>query len=362
MGEWKSIYMIAQRDGLPVRQKPANSEKRVYRLREYEMVKVLGKAEGDPVYTGGVALQGEWYQVLTMDGTKGYVFNNTMKMFDESTGQEPSVPADGSGEEAISTIMTGTWRPSWYSSMLGSGSVDLDYFSMQYGLFGDMTKKQVRIELPGFSQVFQYGAITQDQGWLVFSPSNLRIRQDGQDSIVASWDPSNVPVLGQLSDWHEGSNYARFTAMDQDLRPAIQEEENRRQSALKAFFSSAGKNDAIRLSSDAGGSLVLWPSGLYSWETTENTPAGFAPSGTASDQPEKGKAVFGLRLSDGLSLQWQGGFSLYPDSTGERSDYVYANKAGHFLLAKSATRPGGGVIDSLDTRLGTMDFVSGQSR
>ena len=362
MGEWKSIYMIAQRDGLPVRQKPANGEKRVYRLREYEMVKVLGTAEGDPVYTGGVALQGEWYQVLTMDGTKGYVFSNTMKVFDESSGQEPSVPADGSGQEAISAIMTNTWRPSWYASMLASGSIDLDYFSMQYGLFGDMAKKQVRIELPGFSQAFQYGSITQDQDWLVFSPSNLRIRQDGQDSIVASWDPSTTPVQGQLSDWHEGSSYARFTTMDQDLRPAIQEEENRRQNALKDFFSSSGKNESIRLSSDTGGSLALWPSGLYSWETTENTPAGFAPSDTDSGQPEKGKVVFGLRLSGGLAAQWQGGFSLYSDSTGQRSDYVYTNRDGHFLLAKSATRPGVGVIDSLDTRLGTIDFVSGEGR
>jgi len=134
MGEWKSIYLIAQRDGLPIRQKPANGERRVYRLRQYEMVKVLAKVQGEAVYTGNVALPGEWYQVLTMDGTKGYVFSNTMKLFDESTGEEPSMPTDTSGQDTVSTILTTTWRPSWYTTMLNSNAVDLDYFSMQYGL------------------------------------------------------------------------------------------------------------------------------------------------------------------------------------------------------------------------------------
>ncbi|MCE5255634.1 MAG: SH3 domain-containing protein [Spirochaetaceae bacterium] len=361
MGEWTSIYMIAMRDGLPVRQKPANNEKRVYRLHEFEMVKVLGKAEGEPVYTGGTVLQGDWYQVLTMDGTKGYVFSNTMRIFDESTGQAPSLPTESTNQETIASILTSTWRPSWYSTMLENDSVDLDYFSMQYGLFGDMSKKQVRIELPGFSQDFQYASITQEQGWLVFSPTNLRIRRDGQDSIVACWDPSNMPAQGQLVDWHEGGTSIRFIILDQDLRPAIQAEENRRQNALRSFFTAMGTTGTIRLDSETAGSIVLWPSGLYSWDTVDDMPAGFAPSGSDAGAQQKGKAVFGLRLSDGLSGEWQGGFSLYPDTTGERNDYVYKTGAGSFTIAKSASKAGEGIVSALDTRLGSIEFKPEQN-
>ena len=366
MGEWKSIYLIAQRDGLPIRQKPANGERRVYRLRQYEMVKVLAKVQGEAVYTGNVALPGEWYQVLTMDGTKGYVFSNTMKLFDESTGEEPSMPTDTSGQDTVSTILTTTWRPSWYTAMLNSNAVDLDYFSMQYGLFGDLTKNQIRVELPGYSQVFNYTSVTQDQDWFVFSPTPLRIRQDGTDAIIANWDPTDIPAKGEAVEWHQGGGSARFVAMDQDLLPIIQSEQIRRENALRSFFSSArvaagqgdaSKNSAIQLSSDVGGELTLWPSGLYSWQVAENTQAGFAPGNADPDQAQKGKIVFGVGLSDDLSATWQGAFSLYPDSSEGRSDYVYAIKMGHLLVAKSATQPGSGAIDTIDSRFDTVDFA-----
>ncbi|MEN6476689.1 MAG: hypothetical protein ABFC75_01720, partial [Rectinema sp.] len=50
-GEYASVYMVAARDGLPIREKPDNdtTTKRVFRLREGQAVKVLAKVEGAPV-------------------------------------------------------------------------------------------------------------------------------------------------------------------------------------------------------------------------------------------------------------------------------------------------------------------------
>jgi len=48
-----------------------------------ESVKVLNRVEGEAVFTGGKALPGEWYFVQAADGTRGYVFSNTMILYEE---------------------------------------------------------------------------------------------------------------------------------------------------------------------------------------------------------------------------------------------------------------------------------------
>ena len=46
MGANMSLYMIAARDGLPLRDMPSNAGRRVYRLREGQSVKVLARSRG----------------------------------------------------------------------------------------------------------------------------------------------------------------------------------------------------------------------------------------------------------------------------------------------------------------------------
>ena len=61
MAEYLDVFMSATRDGVPLRYKPTNAEKRVFKLRQGQVVKVFAKVEGESVTTGGKTLPGDWY-------------------------------------------------------------------------------------------------------------------------------------------------------------------------------------------------------------------------------------------------------------------------------------------------------------
>lgn len=342
-GDFVSIYMIAAKDGLPIREKTTNLAKRVYRLHESEMVKVLEKVEGEAMFTGQTKLAGDWYRVLAMDGTTGYVFSHTMRMFDESTGEVPTVQAAQSDSELLDSIFSKSWRPAWFETMMDEDSVDLDFFALRFGLFGDAIHRQVRIELPGVSKVFQYTTITQDKEWTVFENTGLRIKSDSQSGIVASWGPMGEAESAPeaTAGWKPDDTLARFVQLTGDIREAIRAEEARRMDLLRGFFSSvsqkypkASSSGAFAFSDSSGSTIELWSSGLYSWNKTSALPAGFAPRVDSTELSQRGTAVFGLRLSDSLAASWQGGFSLYPDDTGRRSDYAFSMDSSGLRIAR----------------------------
>ncbi|PKL06180.1 MAG: hypothetical protein CVV53_05650 [Spirochaetae bacterium HGW-Spirochaetae-9] len=363
MAENISLYLIAARDGLPVRETPSNSNtiRRIYRLKENEMVKVLGRVEGEAVYTGSEKLPGDWYSVLTLDGTKGYVFSYAMRIFDESTGEEPQQVAAQSDSKAIADVFSRTWRPAWYSSMLEDDMVDLDYFSLRFGLFSDAINRQIRIELPAISKVFQYSSISQDKDWLIFESTDLRIKREGSASILAAWGPSvGAELPDDMAGWRSGDNFMRFIDVKQDIREAIRAEEARQSASSRDFFSSSvvlgpGRESTgmLAFSSPAAGRLELWPSGMYAWKDTVFLPAGFPPSADDSRPEQKGRVSFGLRLSEGLLKEWQGGFTLYPDSGEMRSDYAYRLDPDKLVLVKILPAEPGLVAGEIDARFGT---------
>ena len=177
MGANISLYMVAARDGLPIRDRASNGGKRVFRLREGQSVKVLDKVEGETVSTGGETLPGSWYKVLSDDGTIGYVFSYAFQLYDESKEGPPAIAA---AKEALSgrvdLIFSRSWRPEYFQEMLDDGRIDLDFFSQRFGVFVDAIRRQVRIELPAASQVFNYASITESDGTYAFEGTPLRVR------------------------------------------------------------------------------------------------------------------------------------------------------------------------------------------
>lgn len=366
MAEYASLYMTAGKDGVPLREKPTNApeSKRVYRLRADETVKVLRLVQGEAVYTGSEALPGDWYEVLAGDGSKGYVFSYAMNLFDENKNEAPKPKEAQTDAEAINAVFARTWRPAWYQAMIDENNVDVDYFALRFGLFGDAVNRQIRVEMPGVSKVFQYSNISQDGVWLVFGSSGLRLRFDSSASLIASWGTKTTGLPEDTAGWKEGDDFIRFVSVGADIREVIRSEEARRAEALRRFFalvSAAGDAAAqgsgvVLFSSPAAGSFELWPSGLYSWQDTLFLPPGFPPSADDSAPEQKGRASFGLPLSPGLSKTWQGGFSLYPDSTGQRSDYLYRLEGRRLTLAKAARSVPGLPLDAVESKLGTAVF------
>lgn len=372
LGALAPLYLIAARDGLPVHPSPSTStDKRVYRLREGEMVKALAEVEGEALYTGGQRLPGRWYEILTKDGTRGYVFSYTMRLYDENSGESPASIAGKTNTAAIDTLFSRTWRPAWYQGMMNEATVDLDYFSLRFGLFADAKNRQIRIELPATSRAFSYTAISQDGDWLVFEGTELRIFLESQTSLIASWSPASATpaylasAAAEIEDsagWTSADTLVRFSVPDHDVRELMRAEEGRRGDAIKSFFATVagvsgqnGNGSGVQtFSSPQAGSLEFWPSGLYSWTDSAFLPAGFSPSSDESKDVQKGTVVFGARLSPELSQAWQGGFALYPEDTGLRSDYLYRLDRKGFVIARALPAPPGVALSRIDPRFGTV--------
>jgi hypothetical protein len=374
LGDLAPLYLIAARDGLPVRPKPSTStDKRVYRLREGEMVKALAEVEGEALYTGGQRLPGRWYEILTKDGTRGYVFSYTMRLYDETSGESPVAIAAKTNTAAIDTLFSRTWRPAWYQNMINEATVDLDYFSLRFGLFADAKNRQIRIELPATSRAFSYTAISQDGDWLVFEGTDLRIFLEGQTNLIAGWSPggstpamlaSATAGIEDSAGWTSKDTLVRFCVPDRDVRELMRAEESRRGDAIKSFFAtiagvggSNGNGSGVQaFSSPQAGTLEFWPSGLYSWSDSAFLPAGFPPASDESKDVQKGSAVFGARLSPELAQAWQGGFTLYPEDTDLRSDYLYRLDRKGFVIARALSAPPGDAISQIDPRYGTVSL------
>ncbi len=185
-----SLYLVALRDGLPVRVTPTNNgTDRAYRLREGESVKILALAKGDEVRSGDAILAGDWYYVLAGDGTRGYVYSNTMRLFDESkeSGAAPLVAAASSSSVKVDLFFSRQWRPAYFQEMNDSGRPDLDLFSARYGLFVDAIRRQVRLELPAASQVFRYDSITDEGGSFLFEGTTFRVKFLSERRLIADW-------------------------------------------------------------------------------------------------------------------------------------------------------------------------------
>ncbi len=362
---YAALYLSAGRDGLPVRDKANVSARRVYRLRLGESVKVLNAAEGEAVFTGGKALPGEWYFVQATDGTRGYVFSNTMVLYEEKEGTTAPVIASAPAPSAslLDIIYARPWRPAYYQIMIDDGTIDPDLFILQYGLFADAKNSQVRIELPGYSNAFNFSSVSQSGDWLVFEKSKLRIRFENESSIVADWSGTD-PVLSD-EGWAQGGQAARFVQLDASIPVMLSGENSRRDSELKAFFqrssqlqSQSNGESVVTFLSDSAGILSIDLKGSFEWSHTQQLSAGFAPELPANAQGDviKGKIRFGLHLGTGISSAWMGGFSLLVGDKPDRKDFVYRFENGQLVIAKASAVTLRGTAESLDARFSPVTY------
>ncbi len=382
MGENVSLYMIAAKDGLPLREKPSNGTgvKRVYRLRQGQSVKVLQKVEGEAVSTGSQVLPGAWYEVLTDDGTKGYIYSFALRLYDEA---KEGPPVLASAKQALSgrvdLIFSRSWRPEFFQEMLDDSRIDLDYFNLRFGVFVDAIRRQVRIELPAASQVFNYSGVSEAGGLYVFegTPLKIKIESDtrmtcywtGEDAVPAAVTPGQAaspvdegaaqqPADDSASAAVEGysttgsSGSASFAVLTSEPREAIRLEALRRQKLLSAFVDSVGGSWASTKDAPGLGLLALTKNGRFSWSGRGEAAVALVPP----DSGENGEIAFRLFLDPALAASWSGSFSLRFDQleSGKRPnkwlDFLYRRSPAGLVLAPAAPLPESLIVQDADPR------------
>jgi hypothetical protein len=380
LGEYRSIYMVAAKDGVPIRDQPNNSTAaQVFRLREGQSVKVLARVDGEDVSTGGKGLAGNWFLVLADDGTRGYVFSYAFKSYDETKEGPPVIASTKKSLSGrVDLIFTRSWRPEYFQKMLDDGRVDLDLFSLRYGLFVDSTHKQIRLELPGASELFAYSSISESDGVYSFEGSPLKARIESEKRLLLSWvddapgDVAPAPALpsqaaqaiaaaaaataaqsaqddlgAYKSDGADGR--AELIVLDAEPREAIRLEELRRQRLLESFV-DAGAD----WSSSEAGRLDFSKNRRFTWTDRGGLGSGYLPDGSG----DYGEAAFRLFLDKGLEGQWDGAFSLRfdPPASAEPGvprpgwvDFAYRRTPEGLVLAPAIPGPRNLVVAAVDS-------------
>lgn len=257
---YAQTYAETIQDGLPVRDKPENNARRVYRLKEQEIIKILEKADGVAAMSNsGTPLEGDWYKILTKSGSVGYCFSYRLNMFEHTTGSlggEKAV-ADTSNDRELELVLSRTWYPESYRTMINSRHIDLDALSKNYSFTAGLGNGKARIYLEQEDAIFPYRKIvkTGDHSWN-FEGTSLNVIFRSEETLEIQWE-----------DDQGKTQNAVFVTLPLSVENIVNQEKERRQNKFQALFVRGPS-----FTSTTYGTLVLSGAGKFTWNEINTLP------------------------------------------------------------------------------------------
>lgn len=303
---WSDRFAVSELDGLRVRARPDADSAQMYKLREEERIKIVGRT-AEPTKVG--EHEGYWYEVLTTEGVRGYTFDEflavrTLEELANATEQQESDPF-------LEQLYTTVYRPEYFREMHRTGRYDLDRFLPAYGLTVDHESRQVRIVLEDHQVTIDYERVTR--------PTDNSYAFE-ESSLILTRNPKWINLIYS----HDGTRYSRnFVHFQENIGAVVDSEIERRQ----AVYEELRSNGPI-LESSAYGTIELLEDQVFEWE-------GFGrlvPGVISTDPPAGGRVEFPLYLDDAASQDFDGALVFaFRDESGQVLDrvrFVYAFAAG----------------------------------
>ena len=301
-------YAETLQDGLPVREFPENNSRRVYRLKEGEILKILSTVEGiPPISTTGEPLPGQWYQVLTSDGIIGYCYSFRLQVFEYAGGVlDASAPVETAEvDQDLEMTLAKQWYPEQYGTMVSSGRIDLQELERNWRFALDQEAGLVRLYLPNLDRTFVYTRIRRERErtWL-FEGTNLRMTLRSENVLVV-----------QYPDESGAARSIILVTLPTALDTIMLQENERRNTRFNAMF-----NRGPVFSSTNYGTLSLAPTGQFTWVGLDLLVPHIVPrSGVA-----QGQIQMRLFLGPALAGSYTGACSFLFSGMG-------VNQAGHVV-------------------------------
>ncbi len=251
---FRTTFAISNRKSLPIRDEPSSSADIVYRLDLREDMKVLF-AQPEPVDISG--LVSTWYEVLTRDGSQGWVFGYHLEVYDMQ-----NLFSEEKSKTRVEDLYDTIWRPDYYESLLAKNTIDLDRFNLSYGILVEPQLSKVTLRVPGFSLVTSYSSITSVDGeTFVFEDTAITAEFLDETTLyvyVDQEDKRSRYTFLRISDPDGGSTDVPY------ITSVIENEQARRNSLLETL---AGLSE--RFVSSTYGSLTVKSSGRFVWTEYE---------------------------------------------------------------------------------------------
>ena len=332
---YAQVYAENVQDGLPVRDGPDNNARRIYRLRYGEIIKILSLEEGSPAISAtGEPLPGDWYRVLTEDGSIGYCFSYRLKLFEHNSGPlAASVPVHFDSASApdpeLDSIMSKKWSHELYAAMVNSKRIKLDDISRNWRFDPGQETGIARIYAPGIDQNFSYTAIRPEgqRSWR-FEGSNL-LMQMRSDTMIAV----------QFSDNSGSMKTLLFVSLPIAVDDLIIQENARRERLYNVIC-----NQGPVFTSNNYGTIAFREGGAFSWKGFELLVPRYIPESAAlSDIEGTGTVSMDLFIDAALEDRYTGAFTLrFTDGGGSEAGtlpcmYVIDNQGFRIEIVPEST-------------------------
>ncbi|MGI5084514.1 SH3 domain-containing protein [Treponema putidum] len=305
LAEHKHAYARVKLDGLPMRSNPDNTSNQVYRLRLGQVVKILWFGEGIPVLKGGKPMDGQWYEVITEDGVRGWCFSYNLDIYDErERGSSESINLAQEKDEELEAVLNEFWYPENYRKMINSRQVDLDKMSLTWGFFPGLRSGIARIELQNTRLSFPYTQVIKVGNKYLFEGSNLSMQIRGKDIISLEFSDD--------SGKHRLENFITLNASPEDI---INNELKRREAAIEKIAKTSSE-----FTSENFGSLKILSDGQFIWSGYTLITPSIIPSRAGSS----GKVSLKYFLDKKLSSDYDGVLSFKFEKTAEPVVFMYS--------------------------------------
>ena len=311
MAEYRSLYASVMADGLPLRATPNNTAKQVYRLKKNQTLKILWKGEGDPVIAKDKPLEGDWFQVMTNDGTRGWCFSHNLRMYDEHNTAIAQVKQEVAVDDTLQTIVQSRWYPDYYREMITKETIDPSRMSEGFGFFLDGTDEgSARIVLKDTLLTFSYDSIKKShaKGYIfIGAPLALQIKDEGT-IIVQYTDNKGNPQIYQFVTLPENQNPAELVAAEKE----------RRASVISLLYEVGPAYNSGNY-----GRLHFADNNRFFWDGYHV----LSPSIISKDAGTSGYVQIQFLLSDKLKADYHGVLSFQFDNSKETVNFLYTHSS-----------------------------------
>ena len=303
-----ATYASVKLDGLPCRAEPVNTAKQVYRLRKGEIIKILYKGQGQKPMAGQTPLEGDWYRILTGDGTLGWCFSYNLTLYETDAEGQPVDGAEIIEEEEDdgywNTIAANVWYPDYFRTMIDGGNIDLGLIHPLYKFTIDTENKKVSLNTTSIHESWDYDGYTKtDEYEYSLNGISLKIIYRRANYIVLRYTDSS----GKPQDLN-------FVTIAENISDIVNAEKERRSQAYMQIWSHGPI-----YSSSSYGKIEFNEDGSFKWTNFKLLVPSIIDAGTKST----GSASVKYSLSKDLTSSYDGVLTMKFDGMSSEVNFLY---------------------------------------